>query len=350
MTYIIKSEKDISFYYYSSGKILSRKRNSEGLSPETTIARDVRSDFTLSLSDSGEAYIFCRDNMGNVLTIKNDGNGYTGRTILENKSGRDNNALYFDARTNGSSMDLIYNVPTGGKGNNDIYFQSLGKEKSAPVLMDSVFALRNDIYRVCTVGGIRVVSYFRNKQRLSLCYREVMEQSIGPLNTVFSSGGAFTDYSVFGSKDGMYFSAVLTNVFSSRLLFRKRTAAGFSDAVPAAEMNMINSPLIFSHNNRINIFFRSGSRAYITSENGRPTAFSGKICEKLARACYADISDGSEIKASEAPVNADKPWDIQIYPEISESYTSFISDRKPRRKEYSDYNFMDFFTERGSDN
>ena len=307
MTYIIKTDNNISFYYYRAGKILTRKRSAEGLSDENTIIENVRSDFTLSLSDREEVYIFCRDNVGNVIMVKSGSEGYIKRTILENKANSGGSAIYFDAKISEASIDLIYNVPKGGKGNNDIYFQSLGKQKNAPLKMDSVFAIRNDVYRVCTIGDIRVAAYFQNDRRLSLCYREIMGQSVGPLNTVFSSGGAFTDYAIMGNREGIYFAAVQTNVFSSRLLFRKRTSSGFSEVSSAADMNMINSPLIFLAGDKVNIFFRSGSRSYITAEGERPKPFIGKICERLTRAVYIDLSSLSHIKASEALVNAERP-------------------------------------------
>ncbi|MCD8238718.1 MAG: hypothetical protein LUC92_05220 [Clostridiales bacterium] len=346
MTYIIKTKQAMICYYYQDGRLLKRIRNETGLSGEISVMSGVRPGFSLNLTDEGKVCIFCRDLRGNIIFLRDEKEGVKGKTILESMENIIKGNILFDAHFGKEGIDLIFNAPLKD-GFEGIYFQKLSKNKTAPVLLDEAKPLKGEAFRAVRAGGgLRLLFYYKAfgvSRGSRLGYRELLGERAGGFNTVFETGLNFEEYSMLIRRERFYFAAVITSFFTSKLIFKTRGSEGFSDLKTAADMKGISSPLVFLFDRHPVIFFKCGGRAYICLEDFKPQAFKGKICEDLKRGVFID-KNGGRIKADEVLVNAEKPWDAQIYPEMDDNFLSFH-----REKPMGDYRFKDFFDKKGSE-
>ncbi|MCD7778570.1 MAG: hypothetical protein LUH47_08715 [Clostridiales bacterium] len=348
MTYIIKTDRNIVCYYYSGGRLLKRIRNERGLSAEYQLMNGVRPSFSLSLTEKGESCIFCRDLKGNVILIKEGQEGITRRVLLENTGNDFKGTILFDAAIRESEIELLYNTPSKN-GAYNLYIQKLSEKTRPPHLIDGAYPLNNSVFRTVNVNSrLRLVFYLKRQGENKLGYREILDDSEGLFNTVFSSSLPFGDYSTAAGERGLYFAAVTNTFFSSRLYFRTRGNEGFSDVKAAAEMSNITKPLVFVFNGKPILFFKAGDKPYMAYDTSIPKPFKGKICPELSRGSFIDKTEKGRIKASEVLVDSNKPWDIQLYPEIDENFYGFGSKTEERRKPRGEYSFKDLFSEKGS--
>ena len=353
MSYVVRTEEDMTFYYFKDGKLCKRIRKADGLSPEYDIMTGIMPDFSLSVAPSGERLIFCRLTKGDIMLIKDGRKGTSGRIILKNTEKSFRGSIAFDALVEKNGISLIYSIPSGHMGENNIYMQRLSREKTGPRLIDTSYG-RDYGFCTCHIdGGLRTLFYYKNRRENIFGYRELLGDEWGKYNSVFTSAAYFTDFSRHADKEGLYFLAVINNLFGSRILFRTRTNEGFSAVRVVADMNSINTPLVFLFRGKAYIFFRSGSTPYMAVGDERPVRFGGKLCSRLMKGRYIDSGSRSGIRASEILLDRDKPWDVQLFDEIDENFHKYGSPAKggedtavPRGRDYS---FKDFFGKKGSE-
>lgn len=353
MTYIIKTRQALICYYYFGGRLLKRVRSGKGLSDEFLVMAGVRPAFSLNLTDKGEVCIFCRDMKGNVIFLKDVKEGVKGRVILENQENVIKGNILFDAVFGDDGIDLVFNAPLKG-GGDGVYCQRLSDKGYSPVFLDEVLPVKGEAFRAAQAGGgLRLLLYHKGRgaARYNLLgYRELLGARPSSFNTVFETGLNFGEYSMLINRERFYFLAVINSFFSSRLIFKTKGGEGFSRLRTITDMKGIEAPLVFLFDGRPTLFFKSGGKNYICFEDFKPTAFKGKICESLKRGIFIDKRSGGRIKAGEVLINAEKPWDVQVYPELDENFLSFqYETEKPRKNEWREYSFKDFFDKKGSE-
>lgn len=349
MSYVIRRDTGIDFYYYLAGRICKRTRTGQGISTEDVLAEGILDGFSMNIAENGERLIFCRRSRGDVLLIRDGKNGASSKEILKTKDNTSRVKLTFDASADKNSICLVYNAPSGSDGSHNIYIHRLSGEKTYPRLIDKAYILGGEVFRCTAIGrDHRAVFYMKRQRENILGYREILGDEWGKFNSVFTSAAHFVDYSRFVNSEGLYFLGIVNNLLSSRLLYRCRTNEGFSGIRVVADMNSINMPVVFGYDGKIYIFFRSGRIPYIIAGEDRPRQFRGKICSELIRGTYIDLSKKSRIRSSEVLLDREKPWDIQLFDEIDENFYAF-SSQKEQTKESSaeiktgDYSFRDFF-------
>lgn len=348
MTYIIKTDRALICYYYLGGRLLKRIRSEKGLSEEYQLMTGIRPSFSLNLTEKGQSCIFCRDLKGNVILIREDSEGITRRVILENRENDFKGSILFDAVIRENEIDLLFNTPSKN-GSHSLCIQKLSAKTRPPHRIDTAYPLNNTVFRAFSVSPRhRLLFYLKRQGENRIGYREISDDSEGLYNTVFASSLPFGDYSLAISDKGLYFAVVTNTFFTSRLYFRSRESGGFSQPKTAAEINGITSPLVFISDGRPAIFFKAANKPYIIYNMSAPEPFKGKICSELSRGSFIDKTSRGLIKASEVLVDQNKPWDIQLYPEIDEGFYSFSPKSPEAENKRKDYSFKDRFSEKGS--
>ncbi len=348
MVYIIKTDSAVICYYYSEGRLLKRVRSERGLSAELVLMSGIRPSFSLSLTEKGESCIFCRDLRGNVIFVREGGEKTERRVLLESVGKGFGGNLLFDAVIRENEIDLLYNTAPKN-GTHSLYIQKLAASTEPPRYIDGACPVNSAVFRTVRISPrLRIVFYLKRRSDNRLGYREILDCEEGRYNTVFVSGAPFGDYSLAADSRGLHFAAVTSTFFSSRLLYRGRGAEGFTETRVAVEMGNITSPLVFLYNNKPALFFKSGEKPYIAYNPTAPRPFKGKICSELSRGSFIDKTKTGAVKGSEVLVDSNKPWDIQLYPEIDENFYAFRASAERAEKPSAEYTFKDLFSKKGS--
>ncbi len=354
MIYIIKTKTAFLFYYCTEGRLVKRIKSAEGLSQEYTIIENVNKDFSLSLAPAGTIYIFALNKSG-ITLITETKQGFSKKLILKNIKSASSMPVFFDAKQYKNNINLIYNTPWDNSCTNSIYLHRLSKNQSPPIFADTSQNVQNLPFTVCHIPDLRILFYQKRASQNKLVYREVSQTAIGSCHTVFSSSAPFSDYSVLVVPTGLYFLAATNNIFFSRLIFKQRTGDELSPLRNVANMPSIACPMLFFNSGKINMFFTSAGRPYISVDFAPPKPYNGKISHRLAKARFID-NTASNIIASEALVNCLAPWEIQLYPQIDADFENLTPPSPPKpplesgkavKIKRGEYSFNDFFPPKG---
>jgi len=336
----VNNEKMLCFFF-QNGNILVREMISGEVSDEKTIVTGVREGYTVNLCKNGEIYVFCQKNSGDIVHLR--GKEEWKENIILKSNGNSSENILFYCIENGKGMCLLYNIPAEGKNAYDIMKQTFdGKGQwSAPQKIDTVVGMNEFIFKVNIIDfGHGIVFYQKNRRagESNIGYREFDIENIGNYNSVYSTNYKIGAVSFLPMSSGLHFIFAVKNIFSSRIIYRKKDSEGMNDYIVLGESQQIDSCELFCVNEKIYAFWKNGMGVfYCVSENNgksfsKPIKFKGKVAPALKKAVYLSFPKmtSNEFFVSNLYTNNNNICDFQILPEF---YSGFVGKRETLKKE-----------------
>lgn len=336
--FVVKTDNEkILCFYYEKGNIITREIGDKSGDSKKIIAKGVRENYTVNLCKSGEIYLFCQAISGDILHLRGRGEDWSENVILKN-NGKSSENIIFYCLENGGKMSLVYNIPVGGKNSYDIMKQSFdGKGSwSSPEKIDTVVGMNDFVFKVITIDfGYGIVFYQKSTggSENNIGYREFNINSIGNYNSVYSTNYRIGAVSFLPMNSGVHFIFAVKNIFSSRIIYRRKDSDGMNDYIILGEAQQIESCELFYIKEKIYALWKTGMGIFycVSEDNGKtfskPVKFKGKVSPSLKKADYLDFSKKAdkEFFATGLYTNKNNPYDIEI---LSEFYDGFVNMNK----------------------
>jgi len=326
------SEEKFLFFYYEKGNIFVREMLYGEVSEIKTTINNVRENYTVNLCKNGDIYIFCQTISGDILHIKYN-NGKYDKNVMLKSTGKNTYNIIFNSIENGSDMSLIYNVPISGKNSFDIMKQSFDGNKSwnPPEKIDTAIFLNNFIFKVSTIDfGYGIVFYQKSERgcKYNIGYREISTNGIGKFNSVYSTNYRITAESFLILNNSIHFIFTVKNIFSSRIIYRKKGMSNMDDYIVLGESQQVESCELFFANKKLYAFWKNTFDIFycISEDNGntfsKPYKYTKKNSANLKKAIYLSFPKMSTDKffINNLYTAKDKIWDIQILPHFYENF------------------------------
>jgi len=347
--YIVKVNREkFLCFYIKNNTIFIKEIIGGSVSSEKIIAKDVRESYTVTLCKNRMIYLFCQTLSGDIMHFKIKDGKWSENVILKNNGKNSKNILFYCIE-NGPQMSLIYNIPTVGLPNSvnsfDIMKQTFdGKENwSIPEKIDSILSMNDFIFQIYIINpGYGVIFYQKNNKNTenNIGYREFNIDRIGNYNSVYSTNYRIASASFLPAKNGIHFIFAVKNIFSTRIIYRKKGVEGMEDYIVLSETNQVESCEISIANGNIYAFWKNPMGIfYCTSkDNGRtftkPYKYSKKITGILKKAAYLSYEEMSEDKFYVNNLYTDNNdiWDIKILPEICDNFIAENNNKSIENK------------------
>lgn len=340
-TYIVKLNinKLLSFYYSKKNGIVYKIYENNNWSKEQIVFINALENYTVTLGYDGIIYIFCQDKYGNLNLCINKENLWSSKIILENKSNTIH-TIIFNPIVTEAGLTLIYNVPSNSENGNYLVTQQLSQNSkwSEPNKIDFFSNMNNCYYQVQYVGKEHLLLFYQTKTPENrIGYRELTSTTQGPFNLFHMSNSYIKDHSFLTTNSEIHALYIIKSMFSSQLIYKKKSDDGFSKPIVIWESQKIENCLLFIIKNIIHVnFMVNGQLSLSTSNDGgrtfsRPTSTITKFNYKNTKAIFISESLQNEdtYYIRELYVDADNPCDIQLISDLTNDfYPVFLQTRK----------------------
>ena len=345
--YIVKlTAEKFSCFYFKNNTFFMKEIIGGKISSEKVIANDVRSNYTLTLCKNRMVYLFCQSLSGDIIHFKIKNDTWNKNIILKNNGKNSKNILFYCIE-NGSQMSLIYNIPmveTPNAPNSfDIMKQTFdGKENwSTPEKIDSILSTNDFIFQIYIISpGHGIIFYQKNMGNTenNIGYREFNIDGIGKYNSVYATKYRIIATSFLPAENGIHFILAVKNIFSTRIIYRKKGMSGINDYIVLSETNQVESCEISIIKSNLYAFWKTPMGIFycISKDNGtsftKAYKYSKKITGPLKKASYLSFEEMSENKfyVNNLYTNQNDIWDIKILPDICDN---FITENNSKNNE-----------------
>lgn len=325
--HIVRIDDTVFKFYYSQDKnIYVRTYEDNRLKAPQTVLSNALPDFSVSIKNN-RPEVFARDEKGNIIISSYENNQFTNRIMLENKADQIHKILFASMQSNANST-LIYNIPEGQK-YYKLMMQKIGEagKWERPIEIDLFQPYKDDLFLAYPLGlDHSLICYVDANNNLG--YREVTPDKTGAFHILANISENIFDYSILASKEGIHFIYITGNIFSFRLMYRRKTETEFTKPLILWEGNRIESCLLWISENKLNASFMSNNKLHVqnSTNNGQsfyqPEIYRNKFCLRPAKAAYISNKklDPADFYVYQLYVDAYNPWDVQIFPDISSNF------------------------------
>lgn len=339
--YIIKTNNEkLIYFYYRKSNIFIREMINDTISSENIAAENVRENYTVTLCKNGEIYLFCQSVSGDIIQFKLK-NGEQSKNIILKNSGKISKNILFYCIENGSQMSLIYNIPITSAGYKDSYdimkqvFDGKGSWKT-PEKIDTIVGMSDFIFKAYSISnGYGVLFYQKNNGNgeNSIGYREFNIDSVGQFNPIYLTNYRIVANSFLASDKGIHFIFAVKNIFSTRIIYRKKGTIGVQDYIVLSESKQVESCELSIIKNKLYAFWKNTMGIFycISEDNGnsfsRPYKYTGKTSGNLKKAVYLSFPKMTEENFFVQGLYTDNNniCDIKIIPELCDNFIPKIN-------------------------
>ena len=348
--YIVKVNTETFLcFYFKNNTIFIKEVIKGNIFSERVIAEDVRSCYTVTLCKNKTIYLFCQSLAGDIIHFKIKNGEWGKNTILKNNGKNSKNILFYCIE-NGSQMSLIYNIPSARYPNSpnsfDIMKQTFdGKENwSTPEKIDSILSMNDFIFQIYIINpGHGIIFYQKNNKNTenNIGYREFNIDGIGKYNSVYATNYRIIAASFLAAENGIHFIFAVKNIFSTRIIYRKKGITDMEDYIVLSETTQVESCEIFIVKSAVYAFWKNPMGIFycISKDNGntftKPYKHSKKVTGALKKASYLSFEEMTENKfcVNNLYTDYDNIWDIKILPEICDNFiNSNKENNEPKAK------------------
>ena len=153
-----------------------------------------------------------------------------------------------------------------------------------------------------------------------LGYREVYGRLMGDFNLIhhninLSSPSCHTFYA---TTQDIHMAYVTKGLLSLTLNYVKKDSRGLGARVSVAQGNSIGSPLLYMHNDSINMVFRRGEDFFVHDfENAAPLKLARPKELEISRSRFlCEVGDGLGFHSNELFVNSKRPWEVLLFDDV----------------------------------
>lgn len=330
----LKNQILICIYYIENKGIIKRQHTSNGWSEEEILVGFNITNFTISIDEESKIYIFCQNKNGDLMLIYNKMDGWITKLILKNNSQEVYN-IKMTGMFNKQQISLMYNIKAEKENEHYIVKQNLreGGTWVQGEKIDKAFDFNNRMYSLQMLQKNHgVIFYHRRVIENEVGFREITFNKFGKWNLILKTGQQILDTSFLTTKEEIHCVYIIKNIRSSQLIYKKKTEAEFSNPLILWDAPRLDNCMIFIIKEVIYVTYINTSNVYIiTSEdNGknftRPQRYKKKITPHLVKAKYISsfYTNEKNYCIRDLYVDLEKPWDIQIIPDI---YVEFYNSK-----------------------
>ncbi len=320
-------------FFHESGNIFFKKIKNGICEPPENIISDVRELYTVNLLENGEVYLFCQNTCGDIVNLTFKDEKITKNVILKNNGKNSKDIIFYCVKKN-SKMTLIYNIPTDHSNFCDIMQQSFnGKNWSSAKKIDTAICMNDFIFKIQMRNFSNGVVFYQKKGKnneINIGCREFNIDEISEYTPIYSTTYKIIGTSFLTTNENIHFVFVIKNIFSSRIIYRKKDLNGINEYIVVGEAQHIENCDLFIIKNKIYIFWKGSSGIFCCfSENSgktfsKPCKYSGKVCQNIKKSFYLSFEQ-MEIEKffiRNIYTNTQNIADIQILPELYENFIS----------------------------
>lgn len=330
--YILRLKNKLAcFYYgYETKEIFCKTFENNMWGKPTSIVKSCNSDFTVNISDC--VYVFCNVIDKGVFKYSTKDFNDWSYDKLSNT-----NEEYFNAYIFGKGM--IYN-------RNNIIFL---KNNSIEEVLDTFVPINNTFFESQFISDEHVLIFYQSKEsesvklkRSNIFFKEEVQESyrnIGYMEVSVDDKSKFkpihttqyqiVDVSFITTYNVIHALYIVKSLFSYQLVYKCKVNQEFDTPIVVWEGQKIENCLISIVNNIIYVFFQYRNQIFVSKKRGltftKPEIYKYKICNKPKKAIYIteDKMDENEIFLRNVYVDTYSPWDIQIIPDLYETFYYF---------------------------
>lgn len=318
-------------FFYEDGNIFVKEIKNGACGNKEIIANEVRKGYTVNLCESGEIYLFCQSVCGDIIHLRFRDGKWNKNVVLKNNGKGSKDIIFYCVEKN-SKMNLIYNIPDEHSNSCDIMKQSFdGRGWGVAEKIDTAVCMNDFIFKVqMTDFGCGIIFYQRKGRNgeNSIGYREFNIDGVGEYNLIYATTYKIGGTSFLSTKEDIHFVFVVKNIFSSRIIYRKKDSNVINEHIIIGEAQQIENCELFIVKNRIYIFWKGVSGVfYCFSDNfgksfSKPYKYSQRVCQSIRKAFYLSFLPMKSEEFFVRSVYTDRlnVCDIQILPELYEKF------------------------------
>lgn len=335
MNYIVNlGDRLLCFYYVEGGGISYRVFENGKWGAATTLLKEALEHYSVTLDEKGHVFLFCQDSKGDIiLCTEQEASEWDRRVILQNESG-DIVPVQMHPMVTEEGLTLIYNVPSGNKGTQNIVCQKRNKNGiwHSPEQIDSFIPMRREMFCVQPVSAKHWLIFYQSGQPMrpeqQLGYREITLERRGNFHAFQANAYNITDYSFLTTYDSVHVLYIVNSLFSSQLIYRKKDGAQFGSSIVLWEGQQPENCLLFLVKQTLYAtYMYRGHLYYMTSTDqgvsfSRPMRYRNKFCLRPVKARYLSRAPQQIQKffCRELYTDSESAWDIQLLPELYEDF------------------------------
>ncbi|MCL2461818.1 MAG: hypothetical protein FWF44_04070 [Defluviitaleaceae bacterium] len=343
MNYIVREANSLRAFYHAAGRgIAGRVYENGGWGAEYTAVEGALENYTLTASGGKTAvYIVCQNERGDaILAAMSKDGAWERRSVLKNQADSAQPILLHPIITENGIVSLIYNTPAEDRGQYLVMQKLDERGQWAPAArIDRFYPMPGFLYEVQRVTDEHLIVFYQTRSEARpaencVGYREVTPRETGAFRPVHSTAYSIADAAYLTTERGIHFLCAVKGMFSSQLIYRKKED-GFSAAVVLCEGQRIENCVLSVVNGTLRAAFMANGLPYecVSADMGevfsRPARYQAKFCQNAQKAYYQSAEPQSEdgLFLRQAYVDALRPWDVQMIPELCEGFfPGFISE------------------------
>ena len=327
----------VALYHNESGIVARVCENGRWLAA-ITLLKGAQTAFSANFALSDELQIYAQDEKGSVVLISFNGDNISLRTILENRS-NDIHTILFSPIGSGRHMSLLYNIPHK-EGGQKLIVQKLHENGNWDNPQEiAMFAPQADnIFEILRINENHGLVFYRREGSIS-GYREITADRVGEFVSVQRQAENMQSYSFFVLGECLHTVYLSSNLFASRLIYRRKISDSFEAPILLWEGQWLENCLICEINGATCVFFQSGGSLYMTksTDNGqsfsKPENYKHKFCRLPKKAIYISGYPNDSFNAHHVFVDDAHPWDIQILPDMCHNFYPYHEKKQEAPKE-----------------
>lgn len=355
--YIVRTKENllICFYHIKDNGIYCKKYENNRWAQDELIIPGASEYYTINMAESGELYLFCQNEKGDIMLCRNDGKKWAKKIILKNTSKTIQN-ITFNAIITDYGLCLIYNIPSEDGKRYNLTSQSLdnkGKWLEATKI-DTIIPFPESIFQLQPIGRNHSIVFYQKKGLESdIGYREITPSEIGKFNIFHSTNYRLTDHSFMTTNERIHMIYIIKSMFSNQLIYRKKEDKGFSNPIVLWEGPKLTNCCLTIVKNQLYVTWIYNNQLYycISEDNGdtfsKSMRYKRKFCLSVKKAIYLSYEKMQEnnFVCHELYIDSTNNSDIQLLPDL---YDNFYPEKiavKPEVIEKLNTEFQDDYNE-----
>ncbi len=327
----MKDNKLLCFYYSKEREIICRTYENNKWGRGIRVLSNTRPNFTVTIGKESMIYLFCQENIGDIVLCTGKDDEWKSKVILKNQSNKIYPIQLYPIITD-DGICLTYNVPVPDDNkSNYIVFQKLDAngQWSQASRIDKFVSMQDDLYKVQSISNEHMILFYQTRTpENNLGYREINPYMQGDYNIFHSTAYNIIDSSFLTTNNTIHVLYIVKSMFSTQLLYRKKESKQFSNPITIWEGQKINNCLIFFANDKLYATYtHNGQLFYCISENkgisfSRPARYKNKFCLNPVKSTYISETPQSEntFYCRQLYVDNLNLCDIQLLPDLYEDF------------------------------
>jgi len=333
----LRDEGLVSIYSDKKG-IMARFFENGSWGDAQLLLEEALPSFTAEFDDSGSLCIFAQSRESDIVRISYNGTRLSQRTVLSGQSSNKYNMRVQQLQ----SGSLVYNVPADGSKFKLIMQSAEEGGWGEPEEIATAPALpgHDGAFELQLINKGHGLVFYSSENNV-IGYKEISPTQTCEFIPISRPGEIVLDCSFLTLQSGVYVVYVIANLFSQRLLYRRKVSEKFSEPIILWEGMRIEKPMISEINREIWAHWLFGENLYIAKAEesnspheatpkaaklmGSAEVYTQKFCKRPVVASYIVSGDGLR----NIYVDSARPWDVQILPDVLPTFYPIMRSAEP---------------------